>query len=197
MGLAFSKTISECSPCIAGAKTDAGIILTIIGENERNINDIGCIFDSLKDVYQIQNIYARFDQVNKYSEIKDGKLMFNVKAFLEDNPKVDTQLESDIVEVAVVYFRHGYDSEQYTCDDHWKARETLEVSQAIKCPSADMQLLTFKKVQEVLCKESIWREFNGSHIDDIQPFFKGMYGLEDKNEETAAIIEKAKKNPGT
>jgi len=123
--------------------------------------------------------------------------MFNAKAFLEDNQKVQTKLENDTVEVAVVYFRHGYDSEQYSCEDHWKAREILEVSQAIKCPSADLQLLTFKKVQEVLCKESIWTEFNGTDLDDIQPFFKGMYGLDDKSEETAAIIEKAKKNPGT
>lgn len=135
------------------------------------------IFDTLEDVHKLKNVYARFDQIHEYGELKDGILRYQGK------------------EVAVVYFRHGYDSEQYTTKEHWQARETLEVSQAIKCPSANLQLLTFKKIQEVLGIESVWEEFNGKHLDDIKTFFKGMWGLEHQDEETKALIEDAKANP--
>ena len=35
----------------------------------------------------------------------------------------------------------------------WQARERLELSQAIKCPSVDLQLVGFKKFQYHLCDD--------------------------------------------
>lgn len=121
------------------------------------MSDIGLIIDTLKDVHSITTIYARFDQVNENCKLVGGKLFYGDK------------------EVALVYYRYGYDSDQYTSDEHWKAREILEISQAVKCPSVDLQLLTFKKIQEVLGGESVWEEFNGKFCDDIKPFFKDVF----------------------
>ena len=48
-------------------------------------------------------------------------------------------------EIGFVYYRCGYQVEQYTCDQDWETRKMLETSQAVKCPSIDYHLTTFKK----------------------------------------------------
>ena len=50
-------------------------------------------------------------------------------------------------EIGFVYYRSGYQIEQYPTEKEWNARTTLEISQAIKCPSIDYHLCTFKKFQ--------------------------------------------------
>ena len=58
-------------------------------------------------------------------------------------------------EISVVYFRHGYIPNHYLDEEHWKVRERMEMSNAIKCPSVEFQLVNFKKIQEVLQKKDI------------------------------------------
>ena len=50
------------------------------------------------------------------------------------------------LEVSVVYFRIGYMPHNYDPPLSWEGREILERSQAIKCPSIDLQLVTVKKI---------------------------------------------------
>lgn len=50
-------------------------------------------------------------------------------------------------EIGFVYYRAGYQVEQYQTEKDWDTRVMLEVSQAIKCPSIDYHLTTFKKFQ--------------------------------------------------
>jgi len=48
-------------------------------------------------------------------------------------------------EVAFVYYRTGYQVEHYSHEKAWETRELLECSKALKCPSIDVHLTTFKK----------------------------------------------------
>ena len=48
-------------------------------------------------------------------------------------------------EIALVYYRTGYQFEQYANESAWDARALMECSRAIKCPSIDVHLTTFKK----------------------------------------------------
>lgn len=48
-------------------------------------------------------------------------------------------------EVAFVYYRTGYQVEHYKHEKAWETRELLECSIALKCPSIDVHLTTFKK----------------------------------------------------
>jgi glutathione synthase len=48
-------------------------------------------------------------------------------------------------EIALVYYRTGYQAEQYVNESAWNARTLMECSLAIKCPSIDVHLATFKK----------------------------------------------------
>ncbi|KAH6610689.1 glutathione synthetase [Trichoderma cornu-damae] len=57
---------------------------------------------------------------------------------------------SAVFEVAVVYMRSGYHTNDYPNQAAWDARYHLERSAAIKCPSILTQLAGTKKVQQVL-----------------------------------------------
>jgi hypothetical protein len=48
-------------------------------------------------------------------------------------------------EIGFVYYRSGYQVEHYVTKQNWDTRIMLETSQAIKCPSIDFHLGTFKK----------------------------------------------------
>ena len=100
-------------------------------------------------------------------------------------------------EIAVVYYRSGYGPHQYASEDAWEARKTLEVSKAIKWPHIDLQLLTFKKIQEALSDSAIWDELFGSEFSSIQFLFKNqMFALDNpESTDTQEIIEQAINNP--
>ena len=86
-------------------------------------------------------------------------------------------------EIGFVYYRSGYQVEQYTSENDWKARTILEVSQAIKCPSIDYHLTTFKKFQQSFCMKGVLDEVLGaryaSQKDKLQEIFSGMWSLEE------------------
>jgi glutathione synthase len=48
--------------------------------------------------------------------------------------------------------------EQYTSELDWEARIMLENCQAIKCPSIDYHLTTFKKFQQAFCKQEVLKD---------------------------------------
>lgn len=50
------------------------------------------------------------------------------------------------LEVAVVYFRSGYEVEAYSTEREWDVRLLIERSRAIKCPSIHYHLAGTKKV---------------------------------------------------
>jgi glutathione synthase len=51
---------------------------------------------------------------------------------------------------SVVYYRAGYGPGDYPSEDEWSARATIEKTVAVKCPSAAVQLVGTKKIQQVL-----------------------------------------------
>ena len=62
----------------------------------------------------------------------------------------------------------------------------LEVSQAVKCPSIDVHLTTFKKFQQSFCNrgtnstlERVLGDRYKAHFDMLTKVFKGMWTLED------------------
>lgn len=111
--------------------------------------------------------------------------------------EVGELIYKDREEIAVVYYRSGYSPEQYKDDQDWEARRILEVSKAIKCPSVNLQLLTFKKIQEVLAREETWTLLFRDNFSSIKHLFiDQMWGLDDLSDpETLNIINEAIENP--
>lgn len=61
-------------------------------------------------------------------------------------------------EVALFYFRDGYVPQQYEADD-WAVRERIELSKAVKCPDASLQLINMKYFQYVINQRDTWSRF--------------------------------------
>ena len=76
----------------------------------------------------------------------------------------------------------------------------LECSLAIKCPSIDLHLATFKKFQQSFSDESLLRQVTGSDqtTEALKALFKGIWSLEDLCKEGAevnSVVESALANP--
>lgn len=68
-------------------------------------------------------------------------------------------LIDDTKEVAIVYFRYGYDPSNYDFLTAWDTRLLLERSRAIKCPSINFHLSGLKKYQQILNKPEYLERF--------------------------------------
>jgi glutathione synthetase len=106
------------------------------------------------------------------------------------------ELIVDGVIVSVVYFRSGYEPNQYPSQNEWDARLLIERSNAIKCPSIHYHLAGTKKVQQALAKPGVLNRFlsNEADIKGVQEIFTGLYSL-DKKEGGEKVIEMVLKNP--
>ena len=101
----------------------------VIEKNERNLGDQKCLESEIYDSQGIKTLRATFEDIYKYHEIDSETRALRVMG----------------KEIALVYYRTGYQFEQYSTDEDWKTRELIECSMPIKCPSIDFHLLTFKK----------------------------------------------------
>ncbi|GFO47356.1 glutathione synthetase [Plakobranchus ocellatus] len=83
-------------------------------------------------------------------------------------------------EVAVVYMRDGYTSDNYSSEKDWKGRLMVELSKAIKCPSIQYQLMGSKKVQQELARPGALEKFvtNKDTLETIRSTFAGLYSLD-------------------
>lgn len=82
-------------------------------------------------------------------------------------------------EVAVVYFRAGYDPSGYHGPGEWAARLMIERSLAIKCPSVHYHLAGTKKVQQELAAEGSLLPFlSADEASRVSQLFTGLYTLD-------------------
>lgn len=84
------------------------------------------------------------------------------------------------MEIAVIYFRAGYEPNHYHTNKEWEARLVMERSQAIKCPSIQYHLAGTKKVQQMLARKGSVERFitDTNKIELIRDIFTGLYSLD-------------------
>lgn len=94
-----------------------------------------------------------------------------------------------------MYFRHGYSPDHYPTEKEWEAREIIERSLAIKCPSIDYQIVGMKKIQQVLTDENELARFVPSEEDRslMTSFFAKIYGFD--TELNPEILAQVRNNP--
>ncbi|KAH8272281.1 hypothetical protein KR044_006894 [Drosophila immigrans] len=99
-------------------------------------------------------------------------------------------------EVAVIYFRAGYEPAHYPTQGEWDARYLMETSLAIKCPSIHYHLAGTKKVQQALAQPAVLERFinDPEEIKAVGKIFTGLYSLDD-NEVGNANYEMALRTP--
>lgn len=92
----------------------------------------------------------------------------------------DSKLLIEKYEVAVIYFRAGYEPDHYPSQKEWDARLLMERSMAIKCPNIQYHLTGTKKVQQELAKPGVLEMFlnDPKKILAVRELFVGLYGLD-------------------
>lgn len=124
---------------------DDAWVAFIVDDSERNVVDQKIIEVQLQLRTGIKSMRVRFSDVFSQGILDENNV-------LRINGK----------EIGFVYYRTGYQQEQYKNEDDWQARINLEVSQAVKCPSIDFHLSTFKKFQQSFCQEGTIHKILGN-----------------------------------
>lgn len=143
-------------------------VIFLVTNNERNIgdqrlleykcsdlnNEITVLRYSLSDIFKL----GRLDSVKN-------------RLFVGDN------------EIAVVYFRAGYDPKDYESQDDWNARLMIERSFAIKCPNISTHLVGAKIVQQVLSEPNVIEKFTADKTvaDSIRATFVDLHAITEDN----------------
>ncbi|CAJ1447127.1 unnamed protein product, partial [Effrenium voratum] len=101
----------------------------------------------------------------------------------------------DGYEVAVAYFRSGYWPQHF--EGAWEARRVVELSEAVKCPSAPAQLAGMKKVQELLCQSCELMKFLPEEkAQMVSRTFGQQFDPSCDSPETKQAVQAAMTNPG-
>jgi glutathione synthase len=131
---------------IIAASTQSLWVLFVVDEGERNICDQKWIEVKLFEKYKIRSLRLT---------------LLEVSARVTRDDKTGCLLIDETREIALVYYRTGYQEEQYVNEEAWKARTLMECSKAIKCPSIDVHLTTFKKFQQAFGDEELLQKVMG------------------------------------
>ncbi|XP_045201397.2 glutathione synthetase-like isoform X5 [Mercenaria mercenaria] len=160
-------------------KCKCAVILFVVGIPEPNTPDqrwlesgILCIDGSIKVIYRT------FPQLIKQMSL--GK---------------NRELIVDGAEVAVVYYRYGYEPKHYPTDAEFQLRLDMERSRAIKCPTVAIHLAGCKKIQQALAESGVLERFiqDTDRIKEIRSSFVGLYRLDTKD--SSKVITQALQAP--
>ena len=177
------------------------IILFITQEGERNIMDQRILEFHLSSKYNINCIRATLFEVSKWAKRGSGEnfikslkrvteeeeIIGSITNTFHDGNDVQKQKEGTLYykgfEVAVVYFRAGYTPNDYKnhTEEEWAARDVIECSNAIKCPSIGYHLAGTKKVQQALASPTVLESFLIDRPNDaalLRSCFAGLWALD-------------------
>ncbi|KAJ8870429.1 hypothetical protein PR048_029451 [Dryococelus australis] len=93
-------------------------------------------------------------------------------------PNKELLVKGDVV--SVVYFRSGYNPNQYPSQLEWDARLMMERSRAIKSPTIQYHLAGTKKVQQALAHPLVVEKFlkEPYKVEAVREIFTGLYSLD-------------------
>ncbi|XP_038659609.1 glutathione synthetase-like [Scyliorhinus canicula] len=154
-------------------------VLFLVEKDARNIFDQRCLEMELwgKNIRVIRRLFL---DIHERGVLDDEKILF-----------------VDGYEIAVVYFRTGFDPMDYHNDDCWVARLLIERSKAIKCPDIATHLVGTKKIQQELARSGMVEKFLTDcpkSAERIRATFVGLYSI-DEGPEGDEIIKKAVEDP--
>ncbi|KAM7425571.1 hypothetical protein ABFA07_023021 [Porites harrisoni] len=144
---------------------ERAVAMIVVSEDERNRFDQRWVQHLMREHDPRAHLIRKtFNEINSKGQLKEDKT-----------------LVVDGYEIAVVYFRNGYDPHQYSSENDWNARLMMERSRAIKCPSAALHLAGTKKVQQVLASPGVLERFISDEevLNRIRSTFTGLYTLDE------------------
>jgi len=159
-------------------------VIIFVGQDfESFIFDQFNIIEALEKTYGLQSVRLNFNQI--YDTCT--------------NDEATGDLYHKKRRVSLVYYRSGYDELHYPDENCWKAREMLDLSNAIKTPNINTHLCTTKVFQYYLTKqENVMKYLKDEVIvKDLMRFNAEMYYLGDikDEDERETVITQLKINP--
>ena len=104
------------------------------------------------------------------------------------------ELVVDGEEIAVTYFRSGYNESSYPREDEWKVRAIIEQSISVSVPSLAVHLATFKSIQQKLCEPGVVEKYikDAAIAKRIRATFAEQITLDgsDRAQEAIALVRK-------
>lgn len=142
------------------------VIMFVVQPEERNMYDQHWLSVTLKERYGVSSIRRTLAEIDAQGVLQqDGTLLIGDQA------------------VSVVYFRAGYAPIDYPSESEWRARELMEQSIAVKCPSISYHLVGTKKIQQELAKPNVLERFleNQDDVTKLRKCFAGLWSLDDSD----------------
>ncbi|KAK9469690.1 hypothetical protein V1512DRAFT_219063 [Lipomyces arxii] len=146
---------------------ESSVVLFVVQPGERNAFDQRWLEYFLLEDHGVISVRASLVEIAEH-----GKLDLNSKV-----------LSYKGINVAVVYYRAGYTPVDYPTPETWQARKTMELSNAIKCPTLATHFAGSKKVQQVLAEDSVLARFIPSESDRkrLQSTFAEILPVDDSS----------------
>ncbi|XP_014278447.1 glutathione synthetase isoform X2 [Halyomorpha halys] len=167
VNIALSKLCEGLIEAWRHYNVESAVILFVVEEVTFNICDQRFMeFETERLNSNVRVIRRSFNQL-----LEQAKLGENMELYVDKH------------EVAVVYFRWGYDPTHFS-DETWSLRLMMEKSKAIKCPSIQYHLVGAKKVQQVLCYPGILEKYisDKEEANMIRDLFVDIYPLDESPE---------------
>lgn len=150
-----------------GPTASPTIVAFIVQSGERNVFDQKILEYNLFKNYGIKSVRLTLHEIHEKTHMDpDSKRLY---------------LASTQQEISLVYFRAGYSPNDFTTQQDWSNRLTLEVSYAIKAPNLLTQLSGTKKIQQLLTDPETLHKFipDKSWMNTILSTFVKIYPLDD------------------
>lgn len=167
--LPFNDAKAELADALGAAVTahgaPGGVVVMVVQPGERNAFDQQWLQFSLWERHGVRTLRRTL------AEVEQGGAL---------GPEGSSGLFIDGHTVSVVYFRAGYSPNDYPTDAEWRARDLIERSDAIACPSVAMQLAGAKKVQQDLAVSGRLERFASTPEDAelMRALFAGLWSLD-------------------
>ncbi len=175
-----SSSVSASSLAVKDLAYDGLAVVMLVQEGERNAVDQHHIEYDLIRRYGIHVLRRSFKQ-------------FAASAY------VDPQTNLLVVSgrpIGLVYFRAAYTPKDFPSSLEWDMYKLIETSLAPKCPDLGHHLAGMKKVQQELARPGVLERFvTPEECTRLRRHFAGMWGLEEDDAETRAIVAHAIENP--
>ncbi|KPI83668.1 putative glutathione synthetase [Leptomonas seymouri] len=133
------------------------VVLVVIQEGERNTADQYKLALELLEQHRVVSVRRTLMQLHESMRLEhvSSKGHSNDRTTAGTRATEQPQAPFAVVEgkyvVAVAYFRSTYIPEDFPSEGTWGARAQIEGSNAVKCPSIPYHLMTFKKMQQLMC----------------------------------------------
>uniref|UniRef100_A0A7S3NG18 Glutathione synthetase n=1 Tax=Aureoumbra lagunensis TaxID=44058 RepID=A0A7S3NG18_9STRA len=165
-GMAAAIAAAHNAYCTQQNTSNPKTVVMIVQPGERNQMDQRKLEHWLWSNHNVRLIRLSLAQIAQQAQIQEDQGCLILKNHLE---------------VSVVYYRAGYSPNDYPTETEWSARQLIETSLAIKCPSAAYHLVGTKKVQQALAAPGQLEHFllpTDPPVTQVRQLFAGLFDLD-------------------